>query len=97
MQFHTTTMQSVGEEKGSSYASKHQLTPAATCPKNCLQYSGVITFPAPSTVSWMQVIRPAPVSVNAKLIQNSRLQSKHHRIHGQTIQSLEWLLGEAVA
>jgi hypothetical protein len=29
------------------------------------QHSGAITLPAPSTVSWMHVKRPVPVSVNA--------------------------------
>ena len=64
-------------------------------PKKLLQLSGVITLPAPSTVFWMQVIRPVAVSVKAEVIQNSWLQS-NHRIHGQTVQSLEWLLEEAV-
>ena len=45
MQFHTTTKQSVAEEKGSSHASKQQLTPAATCPQNCYSIRSYYTPP----------------------------------------------------
>jgi len=43
MQLHTTIMQSVGEEKGGSHASKHQLTPATTCPRNCYSIQSYYT------------------------------------------------------
>ena len=97
MQFHTTTTQSVGEEKGCSHASKHQLTPAATSPWKChsiqellhslhlLQYLGCM-WKDLYLCQWM-----------LEVIKNILLHSKHHRTHGQTVQSLEWLLEEALA